>query len=180
MKHIERIFGLKAWVGVRLVDIGGGAEAKIKLFSEYGHVANQIKADETGSNMVANILPADAPLTQRVGSKGQTIYFSESSHVAYQIKANDACSSMVANILPTDTPSTQGVESKDQTISFCPPPFRRKAEGHSFRHSVLPSFRPSVRPSVLPSFRPPNIVGTLCAQLLLQFYADSFETLQMF
>ena len=58
----------------------------------------------------------------------------------------------------------------------CPPPFRRKAEGHSFRHSVLPSFRPSV----FPSFRPPNIVGTLCAQLLLQFYADSFETLQMF
>ena len=44
----------------------------------------------------------------------------------------------------------------------------------------IPSFRPSVRPSVLPSFRPPNIVGTLCAQLLLQFYADSFETLQMF
>ena len=50
---------------------------------------------------------------------------------------------------------------------YCPPPFRRKAEGHSFRHSVLPSFRP------------PNIVGTLCAQLL-QFYADSFKTLQMF
>ena len=39
---------------------------------------------------------------------------------------------------------------------------------------------PSFRLSVLPSFRPPNIVGTLCAQLLLQFYADSFETLQMF
>ena len=58
------------------------------------------------------------------------------------------------------------------TVPFCPPPFRRKAEGHSFRHSV--------RPSVRPSFRPPNIVGTLCAQLLLQFYADSFETLQMF
>ena len=46
----------------------------------------------------------------------------------------------------------------------------------SFRPSVLPSFRPSV----LPSFRPPNIVGTLCAQLLLQLYTDSFETLQMF
>ena len=39
---------------------------------------------------------------------------------------------------------------------------------------------PSFRPSVFPSFRPPNIVGTLCAQLLLQFYADFFETLQMF
>ena len=57
--------------------------------------------------MVANILPIDTPLTQGVGSKGQTIYFSESSHVAYQIKAEDAGSNMVANILPTDTPSTQ-------------------------------------------------------------------------
>ena len=66
---------------------------------------------------------------------------------------------------------------------FCPPPFRRKAEGHSFwlsvRPSVRPSFRPSVLPSVLPSFRPPIGVCTLCAQLLLQFYSDSFETLQM-
>ena len=52
--------------------------------------------------------------------------------------------------------------------SFCPPPFRRKAEGHSFR------------PSVRPSFRPPRVVGTLCAQLLLQFYSDAFETLKMF
>ena len=59
----------------------GGAEAKIKL-SEYGHVAYQIKADKAGSNMVANILPKDTPLTQGVGSKGQTLYFSESSHVA--------------------------------------------------------------------------------------------------
>ena len=58
--------------------------------------------------MVANILPTDTPLTQGVGSKGQTIYFSESSHVAYQIKADDAGSNMVANILPTDTPLTQG------------------------------------------------------------------------
>ena len=57
-------------------------------------------------------------------------------------------------------------------IIFCPPPFRRKAEGHSFRHSVLPS--------VLPSFRPPNIVGTLCAQLLLQFYADPLKLYRCF
>ena len=35
--------------------------------------------------------------------------------------------------------------------TYCPPPFRRKAEGHSFRLSVLPSFRPSVCPSVRPS-----------------------------
>ena len=68
--------------------------------------------------MVANILPIDTPLTQGVGSKGQTISFSESSHVAYQIKADDPCINMVANILPTDTPLTQGVGSKGQTISF--------------------------------------------------------------
>ena len=61
---------------------------------------------------------AHRPLTQGVGSKGQTIYFSESSHVAYQIKADDAGSNMVANILPTDTPLTLGVGSKGQTISF--------------------------------------------------------------
>ena len=68
--------------------------------------------------MVANILPTDTPLTQGVGSKGQTISFSESSHVAYQIKFVDAGSNMVANILPTDTPLTQVVGSKGQTISF--------------------------------------------------------------
>ena len=68
--------------------------------------------------MVANILPTDTPLTQGVGSKGQTIYFSESSHVAYQVKADDVGSSMVGIILPTDTPSTQGVGSKGQTISL--------------------------------------------------------------
>ena len=117
MKHIKRDFSLKAWVRVCWVDLGSGAEVKIKL-SEYGNVAYQIKADDASSNMVANILPTDTPSTQGVGSKGQTISFSESSHVAYQIKADDAGSNMVANILPTDTPSTQGVESKGQTISF--------------------------------------------------------------
>ena len=81
-----------------------GAEAKIKLFSEYGLVAYQIKADDAGSNMVENILPIDTTSTQGVGSKGQTISFSESSHVAYQIKADDAGSNMVENILLTDTP----------------------------------------------------------------------------
>ena len=97
---------------------GRGPRSKLN-FSEYGHVAYQIKADDAGSNMVANILPTGTPSTQGMGSKGQTISFSESSHVAlYQIKADDAGSNMVANILPTDTPLTQGVGSKGQTISF--------------------------------------------------------------
>ena len=78
----------------------------------------KLKAVDAGSNMVENILPRGTPSTQRVGSKGKTIYFSEGSHDAYKIKADDAGSNMVANILPTDTPLTQGVGSKGQTISF--------------------------------------------------------------
>ena len=31
MKHIKPDFGLKAWVQARGVDLGGGADAKIKL-----------------------------------------------------------------------------------------------------------------------------------------------------
>ena len=70
------------------MDLRGGARGQNQSFSEYGHVAYQIKADEDGSNMVANILPTDTPSTQGVGTKGKTISFSESSHVAYQIKGN--------------------------------------------------------------------------------------------
>ena len=45
----------------------GGAEAKIKLFSEYDHVAYQIKANDTCSNMVANFTYSfDFDLTQGV------------------------------------------------------------------------------------------------------------------
>ena len=59
MKHIKRDFSLKACVRVRW--------AEAKIISEYGHVAYQIKADNAGSNMVANILPTDTPLSQGVG-----------------------------------------------------------------------------------------------------------------
>ena len=80
----------------------GWGRGQNKVFSEYGHVAYQIKADDAGNIMVANFLPTDTSSTQGVGSKGQTLSFSESSHVAYKkIKADDAGSNMVANILPT-------------------------------------------------------------------------------
>ena len=68
--------------------LGGRGRGQNQTFSEYGHVAYQIKADDAGSNLVANTLPTDTPSTQVSGSKGQTIYFSENSHVAYQIKGN--------------------------------------------------------------------------------------------
>ena len=89
MKHIKRDFSLKAWVPSPWVDLGGGAKAKIIFFQNMVcRVAYQSKADDAGSNMVANILPTDTPPTQGVGSKGQTISFSESCHVAYQLKGN--------------------------------------------------------------------------------------------
>ena len=47
----------------------GVAEAKIKLFSEYSHVAYQIKADDFCSNMVAILLHTDTPLTKGRGQK---------------------------------------------------------------------------------------------------------------
>ena len=74
MKHIKWDFSLKAWVRACWVDSGVGQRSKLN-FLEYGHVAYQIKVDDTGSNMVANILPTDTPLPQVVGSKGQTISF---------------------------------------------------------------------------------------------------------
>ena len=51
-------------------------EPRPKLFfSEYGHVAYQIKAEGAGSHMVANILPTDTPSTQGVGSKVKLYIF---------------------------------------------------------------------------------------------------------
>ena len=39
-------------------------------FSEYGHVAYQIKGNEAYTNMLANSLLIHVPLTPGVGSKG--------------------------------------------------------------------------------------------------------------
>ena len=49
---------------------------------------------------------------------------------------------------------------------FCPPPFRRKVEGHCFWFSVG-------RGSEF-------FIGTLSPELLPQFLLDPFETLQVF
>ena len=68
--------------------------------------------------MVANILPTDTPLTQGVGSKGQTISFTESSHVAYQNKGNREQSTMKASVLSLHTPTTPGVGSNGHFLFF--------------------------------------------------------------
>ena len=80
IKHIKRNFSLNAWIRAPEVDLGGGAEAKINLFQNMVMLRIKLKL-----KMVANILPTNTPLTQGMGSKGQTIYFCESSHVAYQV-----------------------------------------------------------------------------------------------
>ena len=51
------------------MDLGGGAEAKIKLFQN--NVMLHIKLKLT---TLAAILPTDTPLIQGVGSKGQTFF----------------------------------------------------------------------------------------------------------
>ena len=53
----------------------GRGRGQNETFSEYGHVAYQIKADDAGSNMVANILPTDLPLTQGGGVKRSNYIF---------------------------------------------------------------------------------------------------------
>ena len=86
------------------VDLGVGSEGQNSTFSEHGHVAYQIKENHKCSNMVANILPRDAPhaLTMGMGSIGQNSTFSEHGHIALQIKGSHEFSNMVANILHTD------------------------------------------------------------------------------
>ena len=62
---------------------------KKKALSEYGHVAYQIKENETYNNMLAHILHLHKPSNHGGGSKDQ-VFFSESSHVAYEINGNEA------------------------------------------------------------------------------------------
>ena len=52
--------------------MGGGQNS---TFSEYGHVAYQIKGNDTCSNMVAKTLTVNTPSASGVGSKSQNIFF---------------------------------------------------------------------------------------------------------
>ena len=51
-------------------------------FSEYGHVAYQIKGNEAHINMLANILSLYTSLTPREGSKCHVLLFCKDSYVA--------------------------------------------------------------------------------------------------
>ena len=78
------------------------------FFSEYGHVAYQIKGNDACSNRVANSFTHRLPPPDTgVGSKGQISSFSEYGHVAYRIKWNHECNNKDVNVLPAAPPPLQ-------------------------------------------------------------------------
>ena len=74
MKHIKRDFSFKAWVRAFWVDLGGGAEVKIKFFQNMV-MLHIIKADDAGNNMVANICPQTHPRPRGWGQKVKLYIF---------------------------------------------------------------------------------------------------------
>ena len=63
-------------------------------FSEYGHVAYQIKGNEMYNNMQSNVVLYTHPRPLGLGQKVKTFFPSESGHVAYQFKVNEAYNNM--------------------------------------------------------------------------------------
>ena len=85
---------------------GVGSKGQNSSFTEHGHVLYQVKLNHECRNIMANILPADAPTNapDLLGeSKGQKSTF-RICHVAYQIKCDREYSNMQANILSLSTP----------------------------------------------------------------------------
>ena len=71
------------------------------FLSENGHVAYQIRANDTYNNTQVILLSLLAPSIP--GGWVKTVFFSESSHAAYQIKANETYDDMQPNILSLHT-----------------------------------------------------------------------------
>ena len=83
------------------VDLGGGVKGKIKLFQNMVMLQTKLKGI-TGAatcNMVANIMPADPPLTLG-GQKVKIQLFQNMVILHIKIEGNHECSNMVANICP--------------------------------------------------------------------------------
>ena len=88
--------------------------------------------------LVANILPADHPRPQVMGSKGQSSFFSEHGHVAYETKGNHECSNMVANILPCLTSVLAGnIRSRNSSLPLVSSKFFSRAQTNPTTTSSL-------------------------------------------
>ena len=121
MKHIKWAFSLKACIRSplpSLVDKGDGAEDKIQLVSENGHVAYHIKGFGTCSNMAANILPVDTPLTSWMGSKRQHIFFLKVVVLHVKLKGIEHRAPCKDIFCDYTHPRAPGVWSKGQNICF--------------------------------------------------------------
>ena len=66
-----------------------GSMGQNSTFLEHGHVAYQIEGNHECSNIIANILPADAQPHPGDEVNKSKFNFSEHVHVAYQIKWNN-------------------------------------------------------------------------------------------
>ena len=62
-------------------------EAKITIFSEYGHVAYKIKGCEIYKNMQAKIFPLQTPSTSGMGQKVETDFFLKVVMLHIKLKA---------------------------------------------------------------------------------------------
>ena len=62
MKHIKRDFSLKAWVRACLVDLGGGAEVKFKLFQNMIMLHIKLKIVSEYDQEIPQSQTADSPL----------------------------------------------------------------------------------------------------------------------
>ena len=71
MKHFKQDFSFKGWVRSLGWTLGVGApESENIFFSEHGHVAYQIKGNETYNRMHVNICPYIHTLDPGMGSNG--------------------------------------------------------------------------------------------------------------
>ena len=90
-------------------------KAYIKLtFSEYGHVAYQIKGNEAYNYMLANDKPLDRSLTPG----GSKVIFFLFCKLHVELNGNEAENTMQANTLPFKTPTAPRWDKKVKTIFF--------------------------------------------------------------
>ena len=89
-------------------------DVKNQPFSEYGHVAYQIKGSEAYNDMLTNSLPLYTPLTPGVGSTGHFFLFLKVVMKLIAMKQNI----MQSISLPFNTPLIPGWGQKLKIIFF--------------------------------------------------------------
>ena len=89
MKHIKRDFSLKVCVRVRWVDLGGGAEAKIKLFQNMVMLHIKLKLTTLAAKWLAIFCPQTHPQSRGWGQKVKLYLFLKVVMLHIKLKANE-------------------------------------------------------------------------------------------